>query len=276
MKRVTLADAGFEVSRLSFGTASLHHLFTFRARHKLLAAALDAGITHLDTSPYYGFGLAERQLGYLLGRGGHAMTIATKVGIYPPRAAQCPVPVWLIKAAGKMAPSLTRPEVDFSIARAESSLNESLKRLQRDYVDILFLHEPRKEMLNCDEFLTLRERLLREGKVRQFGLAGPAELFQGSLVAAGPLAGILQVKDSLEKHEADLITQSGRGLQITYGYFSSSARRDPAFSPERVLSGALARNARGSVLVSTRKLNRLKTLAEIAVREDRRGDSAEN
>lgn len=266
-----LADAGLGVSRLSFGTASLHHLLTSRARHQLLAAALDSGITHFDTSPYYGFGLAERQLGFLLGRGSQAITIATKVGIYPPRAAKYPVPVWLIKAAGKMAPSLTRPEVDFSVAHAESSLNESLKRLRRDYVDILFLHEPRKEMLSCDEFLTLQERLLREGKVRHFGLAGPAELFHEMLDSARPLAGILQVKDSLENHEADLVTQSGRRLQITYGYFSSSAQRGSSFSPERVLLGALARNSRGTVLVSTRKLNRLKTLVEIAEREDRRG-----
>jgi exodeoxyribonuclease-3 len=59
MKQVILPNSNLQVSRLSFGTASLHHLITSRARQQLLYSVLNSGISHFDTSPYYGFGLAD-------------------------------------------------------------------------------------------------------------------------------------------------------------------------------------------------------------------------
>lgn len=266
MKRVILADVGLEISRLSFGTASLHHLITSRERQALLKSALDCGISHFDTSPYYGFGLAERELGTLLGLSGHDITVATKVGIYSPNAARYSIPVWLIKAAGKIVPSISRREVDWSVARADSSLNESLKRLRRDYVDILFLHEPRTDTFKCDEFLNWQARIHKAGKVRHFGFAGPMELFAELLVSAGPWANVLQVKDSLENTEADLVIRGGRRVQLTYGYFSSALQNGQIFFPEDILTAALVRNKQGSIIVSTRKLDRLKALAAVTER----------
>jgi len=54
-----LPGTGLSVSRLSFGTATLHHHPTTAKRQAFLAAALDHGFTHFDTSPYYGFGMSE-------------------------------------------------------------------------------------------------------------------------------------------------------------------------------------------------------------------------
>ena len=84
MRRVTLQGTDINVSRLSFGTASLHHLPTSRRRQDLLAAAFDHGFTHFDAAPYYGFGIAERELGQFLKARRGRVTITTKVGLYPP------------------------------------------------------------------------------------------------------------------------------------------------------------------------------------------------
>ena len=49
-----IAGAGIAVSAFGFGTGSLHHLFADRDRARLLETAAAGGITHFDTSPYYG------------------------------------------------------------------------------------------------------------------------------------------------------------------------------------------------------------------------------
>src|SRR6266513_547691 len=99
MRHVSLPGTEINVSRLSFGTASLHHLRTSRRRQDLLAAAFDHGFTHFDTAPYYGFGIAEEELGrFLIGRRTE-VTITTKVGLYPPADAYPNIAsVWIRKA----------------------------------------------------------------------------------------------------------------------------------------------------------------------------------
>src|SRR5262245_50530975 len=66
MKRVQLPGTEIVMSRLSFGTSRLHHVPSGKHRQSLLAAAFDAGFTHFDTAPLYGFGLAESDLGGFL------------------------------------------------------------------------------------------------------------------------------------------------------------------------------------------------------------------
>ena len=127
--RVSLPGTNFDVSRLSFGTASLHHLYSSRARQALLQGALDIGITHFDTSPYYGYGLAEQELGILQKRNRDAFTVATKVGLYPNGSRfSGTLTVWARKIIGKAFPAISMPVVNWSVSAAEKSLELSLKR----------------------------------------------------------------------------------------------------------------------------------------------------
>src|SRR5262245_31731395 len=71
------------ISHFAFGTASLHHLPSSRSRRTLLDAAVAHGFTHFDSAPIYGFGLTERELAPLLAAE-PSLTVATKVGLYPP------------------------------------------------------------------------------------------------------------------------------------------------------------------------------------------------
>ena len=262
MKQIQIPDTELQVSRLSFGTASLHHLLRLRDRQNLLQKALDAGFTHFDTSPYYGFGLAEQTLGSLPIAWRHRVTLATKVGLYGPPGALATVPdVYARKILGRVLPGLNRAVVNWSVARAEKSLRHSLARLRRERVDLLSLHEPDAALIQTDEWHRWLQDQVQAGRVRYWGLAGEADRIESLLPRAPALARVIQVRDSLSRRQADGVLQQGRALQFTYGYLT-----DPGQSghrPEATLKLALARNRSGSVLVATRRPERIAALARV-------------
>lgn len=266
MRRVVLPGADLTVSRFAFGTASLFNVGTARRRADLLAAAYDHGFTHFDTAPYYGFGTAERDLAPLLKARPDA-TVATKVGLYSPGGkAQPAALVFARKAAGKIIPALSRPSVDWRVARARDALSASLKRLGRERVDLYLLHEPDVALVAADEWLRWLES--ERDRVGRFGLAVDAQRLQGFLEANSPLAPIVQTLDSLAGREADALTRRGRPLQITYGYVRAATSAGPANVPA-ILQAALVRNSGGCVIVSTSKPERLAQYAGIAEAADK-------
>jgi len=266
MQTVRIDQTDLDVSRLGFGTASLHHLPLVRGRRSLLEAALDAGITHFDTSPYYGYGLAEKDLGRFMRGRRSAVTVATKVGLYPPG----PTPfgaagVWARKALGRVVRSLAAPREDWTVAAAERSLHQSLKRLGTDYLDILFLHEPpRPESVAADDFLAWFEAQRAGGVIRAWGVSGESRSYSAWLNAGHRIVQVVQARDSLDGREADAVTAAGRPLQLTYGYLGAAMRADASVCARDVLRRALERNRTGAVIISTRRAERVADLAEAA------------
>ena len=251
MRRIQIDDTDLTVSRISFGTNSLRHSPWRSDRLRVLEAALDSGITHFDTSPYYGFGLAETDLGHFLRGRRDRVSLASKIGLYSPSEGQPnSALLWGRKLAGRVAPSLARARVDWSLKTAEESLERTLKRCRRDFLDILFLHEPDTSVIKSDEFVAWLEGRRAAGCVRYWGLAGEAEAVQEWTAARHPLARITQTRDSLQKRQADFALEANRRLQFTYGYMSAtgSTERGPS-----VYAEALVRNATGSVIMSTRR-----------------------
>ncbi|HEY8154699.1 MAG TPA: aldo/keto reductase [Myxococcota bacterium] len=256
MKRRALPGTELLVSRLCFGTGSLHHLPTPGRRQALLAEAAELGFSHFDASPYYGFGVAEHELGVFLRGRGEVITVASKVGLYPPgqRSASALL-AWSRKAAGRWIPALSRVVVDWSVSAAEKSLARSLRALGRDCVDVLFLHEPAPGLLEAEEFLSWLARQRRSGRIRHWGLAGPLGLF--SAWTSHALAEILQVQDS----DVPNLVRAGREPQLSYGALSL-ARGGPSVAD--AIRAALERNPNGSLVVSTRKPEHLRELARAA------------
>jgi len=161
MKYRKLGNTGMDVSVLSFGASSLGSVFRdtddsegIRAVH----AALDAGINYIDVSPYYGLTKAETVLG-------KAIRDVPRSRFY------------LSSKAGRYGADA----FDFSTARITASVEESLKRLHTDYLDILFLHDIEfvEPGIIYEEALPALERLKRDGKIRNTGLCGlPLALFE--------------------------------------------------------------------------------------------------
>ena len=163
MKYRPIGTTGMHASVIGFGTgdnAGLMVVGDERAQRYAVARALDLGINYFDTSPDYGKGQAERNLGRALRAAGTEAIVATKVEIMPDQL----------------------DDIEGTIAR---SLDASLQRLGMDRVDILMIHNPpRTERdahapywtpLTPADFtgpaLAGLDRARDAGKVRAFGFA---------------------------------------------------------------------------------------------------------
>lgn len=263
MRLVQIPGTRWQVSRLSFGTASLHHLARERDRLALLQAAIEAGFSHFDTSPLYGFGLAEASIGALPPEWARRVSVATKVGLYGPPGAGHSVPeLYARKVLGKAFKGLNRAVVDWQLAHARQSFEASLRRLRRSEVDVLFLHEPVADLIAGDEWLGWLQSLQQAGRIRHWGVAGEAPAVAAMLGQHPALTPVVQVRDSLSQRQADVLASAQRPLQFTYGYLAD--RAGASQTVEQRLREALARNPEGAILVSTRRLDRVAALARLA------------
>ncbi|MCQ4085466.1 aldo/keto reductase [Saccharibacillus sp. JS10] len=164
MKTRKLGKTNLDVSVLSFGASSLGGVFretddseSVRTVH----AAIDCGINYIDVSPYYGLTRAESVLGQAV--------------------AQLPRDKFLLSSkAGRYGEA----EFDFTAKRIFSSVEESLQRLQTDYLDILFLHDIEfvSPEIILEEAVPALHRLKEQGKIRFTGISGlPLALFEQML-----------------------------------------------------------------------------------------------
>ncbi len=259
MEQRTISDTDVITSAIGFGTASLHHLFWHRDRLQLLETAFSNGITHFDTSPYYGLGLAEKDLGKFIANRRDSVTVTTKVGIYSPDGYPSSISIRGRKLLGRLIPSYANAVVDWTVETAQKSFELSLKRLKTDFVDFLLLHEPISALIHQEQFVEWLQKLKRAGRIRYFGIAGLSLSISPWVATGNCLAEVVQTKDSIENHEADFVLKSGRKLQFTYGYLSNS---QPAQLKRDAIPLALNRNATGTIIVSTRKVKRIREMVE--------------
>jgi aryl-alcohol dehydrogenase-like predicted oxidoreductase len=129
------------------GTMNLGSRTPERASRAVLERALERGVRVFDTANLYGNGAAERLLRHALA-GLADVRIATKVGLMP------------IKG---------RPE-GLAPERLRIAVLESLERLGRDGVDLLYLHAPDRNT-PIDETLGAVRDLVHAGRVRHFGVS---------------------------------------------------------------------------------------------------------
>ena len=258
MRSLNLKNTDLCVSRLSFGTATLHHGVTSRERQTLLRYAFDAGFTHFDTSPYYGYGLAEAELGRLLPEIRNRTTVSTKVGLYPPlETTNWPILMGL-KAVGRIRPMRRGPLWNGSLKRADQSLEASLRRLNRDLIDLLFLHEPVWSEIHPDDWFSWLEAKRSQGKIRFWGIAGTCTKLVDFLDGAAPLAQVIQCRDSRPGCEADPCLLRGQSPHLVYGVLRGS----PPGNAQEILRWALGRHPHASILVSSRKTGHVNALSD--------------
>jgi L-galactose dehydrogenase len=156
----TLGKTGLSVSILGFGGSPLGNVFRPvepGEAIRTVRSAIDEGINFFDPSPFYGLTRAESVLGMALdGVRRDRFCLATKVGRYGEK------------------------EFDFSAERATRSLDESLKRLKVDYVDLIQCHDIEYADLNqiVDETIPALRNIQASGKARFIGITGyPLKVF---------------------------------------------------------------------------------------------------
>ena len=130
------------LTELSLGCARLGNLYraiTDEQAGATTDAAWDQGIRYFDTAPHYGLGLSERRLGTALAeRPRSEYLVSTKVG----RRLEPLSPPGEFDDEGFDVAATHRRVWDFSRDGVLRSLEESLRRLGLDAVDIVYLHDP--------------------------------------------------------------------------------------------------------------------------------------
>jgi aryl-alcohol dehydrogenase-like predicted oxidoreductase len=149
MKYRSLPKANLTVSEISFGCMSID--LNRDDNLQLIDAAIDGGINYFDTADLYDKGENERFIGEALKAKRKELIIATKVGNQ-----------WRKDGSGWD----WNPSKDYILKAAD----ESLKRLQTDYIDILQLHGGTIED-NREEVIEAFELLQNQGKIRHYGIS---------------------------------------------------------------------------------------------------------
>lgn len=140
----TLKHTDLKVSRVSFGSMTFGSQVDQAGAQRIVDRCLDAGVNFFDTANIYNKGRAEEILGKALGARRAQVVLASKV-------------------RGKMGDA--PDEQGLSRAAIEKAINETLRRLGTEYVDIYYLHQP-DYATPIEETLEAMDRLVRDGKVR--------------------------------------------------------------------------------------------------------------
>ncbi|UJX42864.1 aldo/keto reductase [Desulfovibrio sp. JY] len=162
MEYVHIPDTDLTVSRVALGTWAIGGWMWGGSDERegiaTIHAALDAGVTLIDTAPVYGFGRSEEIVGKALKEYGRRdrVHISTKVAL-----------AWKDGQVSR----------DASPARIEAEVEDSLRRLGVETIDIYFVHWPDGKV-PFEETAAALERLRLSGKVRCLGVSNydPAQM----------------------------------------------------------------------------------------------------
>ena len=161
MEQIKFARSGLITSRIGLGTWAMGGWMwggTDEAQSiATIRSAIDRGVTLIDTAPVYGFGRSEEIVGKALeGSLRHKVAIATKVGL-----------AWKGDTVYR----------DSRAARLRKEVEDSLRRLRTDVIDLYQVHWPDLETPIAETARTM-EDLRREGKIRAIGISNfsPAQM----------------------------------------------------------------------------------------------------
>jgi 1-deoxyxylulose-5-phosphate synthase len=147
MNKVKLNGTDLEVSRLCFGTMTFGKPVNQATATRMVEMCLDKNIDFVDTANLYQTGLAESMLGEAMRGKRDKLIVATKV-------------------RGKMGDG--PDQTGLSKRAIFRAIEDSLKRLRTDYLDLYYLHQP-DYAVPVEETLNAMEELVKQGKIRYAG-----------------------------------------------------------------------------------------------------------
>jgi aryl-alcohol dehydrogenase-like predicted oxidoreductase len=152
MKYRELGRTGWKVSEISFGCWAIGSQWGDVDDKESLAAlhrALDAGVNFFDTADIYGMGRSERLLAQLRKERREPFYVATKMG-------------------RKLSPHTA---AGYNAANFARFIEESLRNLGTDCLDLVQLHCPPVEVLYMPEVFDALDNLTAQGKIRYYGVS---------------------------------------------------------------------------------------------------------
>ena len=260
MQTRSFGSSGLRASAIGFGTWALGS--DWWGEHedpdRLVARALDLGITFFDTGDTYGQGLNEEIVGRALARAGvrrEDVQISTKFG-------------YVLDQERQGHQEGERPH-DWSPVRTRRALEASLRRLGTDYVDLYQLHNPRMDALEIDDLFAELEACKTEGKLRHYGVAlgpkigwrdeGVRALQERSIASLQTVYNLLEQEPGAEFLE---VAERGGGAGIVARVPTSSGLLEGHLTPDTTFTGNDHRRhrPRSWLLEGLRKVQQLEFL----------------
>ena len=212
-----------EVSAVGLGGNNFGTRLDYFATAAVVETALDAGITFFDTADIYGLGRSEEFLGSILAPHRSRVVIATKFGMDMGGGRKGGSPAYVRRA-----------------------VEDSLRRLRTDHIDLYQLHRP-DPATPIEQTLGVLDELVRSGKVREIGCSfftGPE--LQAAREAAGTGAKFASVQNEYSllsrAPEQDVLAEcEGEGIAflpyypLASGVLTGKHGRSPA--PHTRLAG---------------------------------------
>lgn len=232
----TRSIGSLEVSVVGLGCNQFGRNLDLEGSRPVIEAAIDAGITLLDTSDTYGPMLSEEFLGEIIGSRRSGLVIATKFGKDMP--------------GGK-----TGAHPDYIREAVEGSLS----RLKTDYIDLYQIHAYDPNTPLADTMAVLNE-LIDEGKVREIGCSNfsVAQLSESEAIEVGHHFASLQNEYSMLQRQPDFgVLEACRNYGLAFlPYFPLAAG---------LLTGKYSRSETGRLSANTALATVLKTEENLAL-----------
>ena len=205
-----LGDSDLNVSVIGFGAWGIGGapFWSTEGDHpscKAILKAFDLGINFFDTAPVYGFGHSEELLGKTLKPVRDQVLLATKCGL-----------VWDKEQLGSIAKNAKKDSI-------LKEIDQSLRRLQTDVIDLYQVHWPDVETPQEETMETLLE-IQKQGKIRHIGVSNysvqqmQACLKVGNIVSLQPEYSLLE--RSIEQETVPFCIENKIGI-IAYSPLAS-------------------------------------------------------
>ena len=207
-----LGRTGLVVTQLGFGGVEVGDVsrdITDEQAGRVLNAILDSGINFLDTAPDYG--LSEERIGATISHRRDSFYLATKCGcnIDPDGVRQEPGHLW-------------------TGDRLRRNIEQSLRRMKTDYVDLLQMHNPSVEAVESGGLVEALNEIRASGKTRFIGVSSTAPHLL-EFVRMGVFDTFQIPYSALERRHEGMIQESadaGAGIIIRGGIARGHLGRD--------------------------------------------------
>jgi len=198
---VDVPETHLRVSRVALGTWAMGGWMwggtDQRESVATIQAAVNQGINLIDTAPVYGFGVSEEIVGTALEGIRNDVVIATKVGLE-----------W---RDGKVFRNASR-------TRIMHEVDESLRRLRTDYIDIYQVHWP-DPLVPIEETAEAMRSLYEQGKIRAIGVSNFSVAQMERFRRVAPLHVVQPPYNLFERAiEADILPYCRDNQMVTLGY----------------------------------------------------------
>lgn len=241
--------SGVRISALGLGCSRLGSILgpSKSEATRLIYYALESGINFFDTADIYGQGESERILGAALHKSD--AIIATKVGQrFPPAyrlISMLKKPLAPLLRSSTSGSSIVRASrskslpLDFRPRYLNSAIEKSLRRLRRDTLDVLFLHNPDPGDINVVDAIDSIAELKGKGRIKSIGVSTDSERVLLTALADQRVDAIqCRLLQSPEAGEA-LSAASNRGVAIVAREIFGGITQDTAQSTTATLQSQI-------------------------------------